>query len=100
MEKTTTLNHIRIYPDGRVEGHFDLLTIVDGEVLKRARHIGVMAPGVSMADYLVGVNKSLSVDLEMPTLDADIQDRMNRIVKVEHTPDVVAAYEEAAVVKA
>lgn len=94
MEKQTLCNHIRVYPDGTLEGHFDLVITHEGDEISRTRHIGTLAPGVSTAEYLVGVNKSLTEDLKvkMPAIDLAIEARIERIALLEHTPDCVAAY--------
>jgi hypothetical protein len=80
--------------NGDVEAHFNLY-IVDGEKKERPRrHVGVFNPGVDADQFIAAVNKSLVDDLGYPAMDESCHDRIKRVMALEHTPEVIAAFNQ------
>ena len=93
LQRRTIIDQIEIRRDGTVQVRL-AKQVVDGEDVLRSEYhrIGV-EPGADLESYLPVVNGQLAALREAEVDEAE-WDRLRRVISVEHTPELVAAYRE------
>jgi hypothetical protein len=94
LAKCTALSQIECTPSGAVQLRLDK-QIVDGDnIVASSYHRTVFLPGGDLDAQVSLVNEHLS-EMGYPAMPDAVIERLRRIIAVEHTPAVVAAYAAA-----
>lgn len=103
ITKRVVLDQIEIRPDGTLQIRLDKQVVEDGTVLSREYHRTAIPPGTKVEGPPNKPGQLDFVDAHLaamgwPALEAGARERIKRIVKVEHTREVVQAHREAMAV--
>lgn len=95
LERRTIIDQIEIQRDGIVQVRLAKQIVDGGEVLRSEFHRVAMAPGADLGASVSLINANLEELREATVADAE-WDRVRRVIGREHTPEVIAAFEEKA----
>lgn len=91
LDRRTVISQREIAADGTVQVRFEKL-IVDGDaVVSRQYHRASFQPGTPVAAQMAAVNAHLVQMGEAPVAESEVES-IERIVKLEHTPEVIEAF--------
>lgn len=93
LEQKTVIDQIEIKPDGTVQGRAAKQVLKDGQVLRQEPHRFALEPGGNFQTLVDNVNAHLT-QMGEATIAPEEWARVERVVKLEHTPDVVKAHVE------
>lgn len=95
LAKQVVLSQMEILPSGLIQVRLDKQVVDGDQVFAREYHRTVFEPGQDPDLQAAAVDAHLA-QLGFPAVDAAAWMRVKRVVALEHTPDVIAAYRAAA----
>ena len=91
ITKRTTLDRVEVLANGTLQIRLLKIIAEDETVLAQQYHRTVVPPGTSIDEQFAAVNVHLQ-EMGFPAVGAEDIARLQRLVVVEHTPEVVNAY--------
>ena len=94
MTKRTIVDQREITSNGIIQIRFRKEILEDGEVISFGYHRTSLRPGDDLSRLLIAINEHLA-RMSCVAVDEASVSSIQRIVDVEHTPEVVAAFKVA-----
>lgn len=94
IQKKSVFESLDIAPSGIVQIRIGIVVLDGDEIIARKNHRSMIEPGIAVSDQMTMVNAHLA-SMNEPEVGADEIARLDAIVAVVHTPEVIAAYQAA-----
>ena|ERR1035437_1242384 len=96
IEKRTVVDQRELTSTGIIQIRFLKEIVEDGNVLSFEYHRTSIKPGQDVDEVMASVNSNL-LQMNCTEVSPDEIDKIRRVIQVEHTPEVIAAFKQAQI---
>jgi hypothetical protein len=91
LTERTVVSKMEITESAAIQLRIEMQVVKDGRVISAEYHRTIIEPGVDAADQIAAVNRNLKRMGYEPLADHEVE-RVKRVADIEHTPEVVQAF--------